>query len=77
MDIAIALMLQRDPKHVNKDGTYKIDVIMKEAYDAAKVCLPKKKDVSTHTVLSLIEAQCAKSMKIHNLETGLILSVFK
>ncbi len=43
---AIALMLQRAPQHLQKDGSYNIDLIIKESYKAAKVVVDDKKHVS-------------------------------
>jgi ADP-ribosylglycohydrolase len=42
---AIALMLQRPPGHLKKDGSYNVNSITKEAYDTAKVLIHDRKTV--------------------------------
>ncbi len=43
---AIALMLQRAPRHIQKDGSYNIDLIIKESYDASKDIIENKEHAS-------------------------------
>ena len=44
------MMMQRQPKHVKKDGSYDAKSIRQDAYDMArKHCLPDKKTVGWHS----------------------------
>ena len=45
VSVAISLMLQRRPQHLDKKGHYKVDQLIKDTYDHAAQCLETDKDV--------------------------------
>ena len=51
---AIALMLQRPPEYLKKDGSYNIDLIIKEAYKTSEVLIEEKNQASITFVGLLI-----------------------
>ena len=58
MTTAVALMLQRNQTHMKNDGTYNIDMIMKESYNAAKILLSNKsqhKEMKSHMFTSSLK----------------------
>ena len=48
LSTAIAMMLQRQPRHVDKSGAYKVKVIIQDAYGAAEPLLETPEKVGTH-----------------------------
>ena len=50
MTTAIALMLQRFPGVIKKDGSFDVTAIVKNAYDSSKLLLTKKAHVSFYYI---------------------------
>ncbi|XP_069101170.1 ADP-ribosyl-[dinitrogen reductase] glycohydrolase-like [Argopecten irradians] len=71
--VAIALMLQRQPKHLDKKGNYNIKEIINESYDHASKCLEtekEKKELKTYL-------KCTKLKELKLDESGKIGYTYK